>query len=95
MEQKKVFVSAKARKGFTLVELLVVITIIGMLIALLLPAVNAAREEGGVPPAQDNQNQISLALISYANAHSAFRAGGTTLPPTPIQLRQLSCRGQR
>ena len=72
MEQKKVFVAAKVRAAFTLVELLVVITIIGMLIALLLPAVQAAREMGRLSTCKGNQKQIALALVSYSNQHNAF-----------------------
>jgi prepilin-type N-terminal cleavage/methylation domain-containing protein/prepilin-type processing-associated H-X9-DG protein len=72
MEQKKVLVTAKARAAFTLVELLVVITIIGMLIALLLPAVQAAREMGRLSQCKGNQKQIALALISYSNTKNAF-----------------------
>ena len=87
---------AKVPRAFTLVELLVVITIIGMLIALLLPAVQAAREQGRLATCKSNQKQISLALISYANAHNSSlpgwrnnvkaNAGNTLIVPWPAMI---------
>jgi len=83
------FETRRRKFGFTLVELLVVIAIIGVLVALLLPAVQSAREAARRSQCMNNMRQVGLAALNYEQAKKFFPRGtynyldstGETAPP--------------
>jgi prepilin-type N-terminal cleavage/methylation domain-containing protein/prepilin-type processing-associated H-X9-DG protein len=78
------------KAGFTLVELLLVVAIIGTLVALLLPAIQAARESARRASCVSNLKQIGLAITSYESTHKAFPPGavwGRWDPPKQVRMQ--------
>lgn len=69
------------RRGFTLVELLVVIAIIGILVALLLPAIQAAREAARRTQCMNQLRQMGIALQNHVDAFKVFPTGGNSPNP--------------
>lgn len=78
------------RRGVTLIELLVVIAIIGILVALLLPAIQAAREAGRRASCQNNLRQLAVAVQNYESAHRAYPPSALFAPGAAIATNNQS-----
>ena len=77
-------VRPQGRQGFTLIELLVVIAIIGLLVSMLMPAVQKAREAARRSACINNMRQLGLASHNYLDAHRVFPPGWAEDPGNPL-----------
>ncbi|MCA9189519.1 MAG: DUF1559 domain-containing protein [Pirellulaceae bacterium] len=88
MQRRRLARCSREFQGFTLVELLVVIAIIGLLVALLLPAVNAAREAARRTQCNNNVRQMALACLMHENTHSVMPTAGHDWTVFPRAVRR-------
>ena len=92
MKKRKELVTAKrSEAGFTLVELLVVIAIIALLMAVLLPALNKAREHGKRAVCLSNLKQLTLAWLNYASANNDKIVNGAPIGPADDPPASFAC----
>lgn len=81
-----ILVSTASRRGFTLIELLVVMAIIGILVALLMPAVQMAREAARRKECLNNIRQINIAAANYLDSHRCYPSGWICNPNLPNMI---------